>query len=553
MSQIFRGITERFNPQIHTEEKSLTVNMNKSFAVKEKTFDLFAIKNKFVSWLYATGRVNMGVAAGKVMRPSQSISDNAYRVQYQGSLFIPAYASGDITFGSYVTAGNMPAGVVYGTATNAAGVIHNVVGTIGVKHVPTSNIFGDKFNEGDVIALNDYKGSNLIVQGTPVKSDNGTHYKVNFKVNSKTGLFSAAYVADGMLLAEAGNRFGEGSMRGYQREKRTKWRINYSFISRASLTLTGSALAQKKVVWIENQSTGAKMWEWEAVMDLRERHAINVELGCRYSRTSMDASSHSWYEDYGTNNLTLDGFTADYGLVAPVIGDGWIAQLDDSFTITYDPNSAFPIGLLELFMIVLSQRSPIGTTGNTFVGLGDKLGHMVLDTAFKTALGWSAGNTTSITHNTNIVKNVRTGKDHTIGFAVTKYYYLDNTFVFIEDEMKNNPAFASQNGGIIGTGDIYVLNAAMVNGVSNIDLLARKDRDLRAKYINGLHSLDKSQNNSSVAASGFDGARYDLLTEVLPLIYSTESCGRILASTKYLGGAMSSLPVASEKATVWHF
>ena len=558
MSQIFRGITERFNPQIHTEDKSLTVNMNKSFAVKEKTFDLFAIKNKFVSFLYATGRVNMGVTGGKVMRPTSSISDNAYRVQYQGSLFIPAYAFGKCNMGAYYTADTDMSGLV-GDVTYAGGltlateVIHNVVGTLAVKHDPVNNMFGDKFNEGDVISLNSYKGSRFIVQGTPVKASTGDHYLVNFKVNSKTGLFDAAHLAADQLLPETGNRFGEGSERGYQRERRTQWRINYSFISRASLTLTGSALTQKKVVWIENQSTGAKMWEWEAVMDLRERHAINMELGARYARTSMDASSHSWYEDYGTNLLSLDGFTADYGVVAPVIGDGWISQLDDSFTVTYDPNSAFPIQLLELFMTVLAQRSPSGSTGNTFIGLGDKLAHIKIDEAFKTALGWSAGNSTAITHNTNIVYNVRTGKDHKIGFSVTKYSYLDNEFIFIEDELMNNPAFSPQNGGIIGTGDVYVLNATMVNGVSNIDLLARRDRDLRAKYINGLHSLDSKQNNSSIAASGFDGGRYDLLSEILPLIYSTESCGRILASATYDGGAMSALPIASEQATEWHF
>ena len=108
----------------------------------------------------------------------------------------------------------------------------------------------------------------------------------------------------------------------------------------------------------------------------------------------------------------------------------------------------------------------------------------------------------------------------------------------IEDELSNHPAFAPQNGGIIGTGTMYVLNASMVNGVSNIDLLARNDRELRAKYIDGMHSLDASRNNSSVAFSGFDGGRFDLLSEVLPIIYSTESCGIIKATAKFAGGAL---------------
>ena len=119
--------------------------------------------------------------------------------------------------------------------------------------------------------------------------------------------------------------------------------------------------------------------------------------------------------------------------------------------------------------------------------------------------------------------------------------------------MSNHPAFAPQNGGIIGTGTMYVLNASMVNGVSNIDLLSRSTRELRAKYIDGMHSLDPKRDNSPVAFSGFDGARFDLLSEVLPIIYSTESCGIIRASAKFTGGALSGEAVASEKSVVWHY
>ena len=296
MSQIFREQSEKFNPQIHTEEFSLTVNMNKHFEVKKKTFDLFANKNKFISWLYATGRVNMGVNNNKVMSARESISDNAYRVQYRGSLFTPSYSTGDVQFGDLKADGTaMAGGIVYGTGVAAAAdIIHNVIGTIAVTHDFANNIDGSKYNEGDVIALGAYTGARFIVMGKPFKNDAGDAYYVNFKVNSKTGLFKEADVAADELLSEAGNRFGEGSNRGYQRERRNLWKINYSFISRASLTITGSALNQQVAI-ISNPETGAKMWEFEAVLDLRERHQINLELGARHSRTSMDSSSHAWY------------------------------------------------------------------------------------------------------------------------------------------------------------------------------------------------------------------------------------------------------------------
>ena len=556
MAQIFREITERYNPQIHTEEKSLTVNMNKHFEVKKKTFDLFANKNKFISWLYATGRVNMGAMNGKVMSASSEISDNAYRVQYSGSLFIPAYSAGTIQIGTLYTTdtdmvGTLGAGVTYTGGIISTTVDYNVIGTIAVKHDPANNIFGDKFNEGDVIALG-YDGAQLIVMGTPEKASSADHYLVNFKVASDKALFTEASVAEDELLPEAGNRFGEGSMKGYQREKRTKWKINYSFISRASLTMTGSALNQK--VAIISSESGAKMWEFEAVLDLRERHAMNLELGARFARSTMDSSTHSWFEDYGTNKLTLAGFTSDYGIVAPVIGDGWIAQLDDSLTVGYDPNTGIPLSTLELFMTILAQRSPAGTTGNTFVLLGDKLGHINIDKAFKTAMGWSnetAG--PSMTGLTNIVYNVRSGAPVSVGFEVHEYSYLNNKVIFIEDELMNNPAFSPQNGGIIGTGTIYCLNATPVNGVSNIDLLARSTRALRAKYIDGMHSLDPKRDSVSYAASGFDGGRYDLLSEILPIVYSTESCGILKANTVFTGGALSASFPAGSKATAWHY
>jgi len=561
MGTLLRGITERFNPQIHTEVNSLTVNMAKDMAIKNKSFDLFATKNKFISWLYATGRVNMGAQAGKVMKATNSIHDNAFRIAYKGSLFIPAYAFGktyitDTWLGDADTYGKAGLDAIVGDVAYGGGLLegtvaHNHYVVMAVMHDPANNIFGDKYNESDVIALGNYEGANLIVIGTPVKEAGGTYFIVKLKVNAKAGLFLEAHVAASELLSEAGNRFGEGSEKGNQRERRTKWRINYSFVSRATLTITGSALNQKVAV-IYNDETKATMWELEAVMDLREKHAIDMEMGARHSRMSMDPSTHAWYENYGSALLTLDGFTSNMGIVAPVIGDGWLPQLEDSFTIGYDPNADLDIAKIELFITILAQRAPNGSTGNTFVILGDKLAHIKVDKALKLLIGFSSPGVTS-TNNTRMVFNERTGASNKVGFTIDKYTYLENDIIFIEDELSNHPAFAPQNGGIIGTGTMYVLNASLVNGVSNIDLLARNDRELRAKYIDGMHSLDASRNNSPVAFSGFDGGRFDLLSEVLPIIYSTESCGIIRATAKFAGGALSAEPVASEKATTWHY
>lgn len=557
MGQLLRGITVSHNPQIHTEEKSLTFNMAKHFAIKQKVFDLYGNKNKFVSWLYATGRVNMGAQAQKVMKVSESIHDNAYRIAYRGSLFVPAYSYGKVQFGSVLAAANMDGltGVVtYTNGMNSTTIGHNVVGTVGVKHDPNNNIFGDKYNEGDAIGTGpDYEGPELIVMGKPVLADTGTHYMVNFKVNGKATSFKESHYAADELFPEAGNRFGEGSERGYQRDRKYKWRINYSIITRATLTMTGSSIKQK-VAYIYNSETKAQMWEYEQVLDLHERHVINVELAARYAKSSMDPSSHKWFENYGTNKLTLDGFTSTYGIVAPVIGDGWIPQLDDCLTFGYDPNTSLPVQSLELMMTILAQRSPSGSTGNTFVMIGDKLGHMIVDRSFKEIIGFTSDKTKDMSFtNANTVFNVRTGESNKIGFTIDRYYYLENEYIFIEDELSNHPAFAPQNGGIVGTGTIFVINASLVNGVSNIDILSRSDRELRAKYIDGMHSLDSKDPNNTKASSGFDGARYDELSEILPIIYSTESCAKIKATSKFTGGALTGATGVGTSATNWHY
>lgn len=559
MSQIFWDKSERFDPQIHTEEKQLTVNMNKHFEVYKKSFDLFGHLNKFTSWMFATGRINQGVGAKRVMKANKSISDNAYRVKYNGALFLPTYAFGKCQIGTLYTATDDMTGltgaVAYTAGITSGTVAHNVIGSIAIKHDPDNNVHGQKFHEGDVIALGDYRGSRFIVMGTPRLASTSDHYIVDFKVSSPAALFAEAHLAAGELIPEAGNAFGEGSNKGYMRERRVKWKINYSWISRVTATMTGSAMSQQVAI-ISNKGTGAagaSMWEYEVLMDLHQRHTINLELAARYSRTSMDASSHEWFENYGTNLLTLTGFTADYGLVAPVIGDGWIAQLDDSLSIGYDVNAALDVELLEHFMTILAQRGPIGAEGNTFVILGDKLSHMKFDKAMKLLVGYTA-DSTAITHNTNLVFNASKGKEIEVGFSVSRYYYLKNKLVFIEDDLMNNPAFASQNGGIVGTGIMYFLNATLVNGVSNIDLIARKSRALRAKYIDGIHSLNANRDNSAYAASGFDGARYDLLSEYLPVIYSTESCGILYPTNKYDGGPLNGITAITDAdASSWHY
>lgn len=548
MSILMRGTVENFNPQIHTEANSLTSKMNKHFEVRKKSMDLFSRYTKFTSFMFASGRSNGGANTGKVVA-SKEISDNAFRIAYDGALLLPAYSTGGAQIGSWFDAGNSQpdmSAVVTVTYTNSltvATVKTDVAGSIAIEHDPDNEIYGDKFNPNDSIVLGQGLGILFIIQQTPRRSVDGSHYVLDGKFVGDASTFKAEYLAKGEVMTEGGNYFGEGSLRGWQRYNRNKWRINYSSIHRASMTMTGSAKKQK-VAWIVNPETQARMWEYNEVLNQDKLFHQANELALRYSRISMDATNHSWFENYGANKLTITGFKAESGLAAPILGDGWIPQIQENLTIDYDPNAGLNYLALESLMMILGQRSPVGSAGNHFVGIGDTIGHSVIDAAFKKLIGFgNPGSDSSSGVMTSNIVNITTGADNKIGFEITNYYYLGNKFTFIQDDIFNNPGLFNTNGGVTGTGNIYVLNCSSVDGVSNFELLARSGRQLKRKYENGMHSFNETMENSDLASSGFDGCSVHTLSELLPVLYDVRSCAIIKATTKYNGGALSALPI----------
>ena len=551
MSILMRGTKENFNPQIHTEANSLTFNMKKHFEVKRKSMDLFARYTKFTSFMYASGRYNGGAGTKVMAAAKDGLMDNAYRIAYDGALLLPAYSMGAAQIGSWFEAGNSApdmsavVGVQYTNGIIVTTVVTDVAGSIAVKHDPENEIYGDKFNPNDSIVLNQGLGSLFLIQQHPRRSSDGSHYVLDGKFVGTANLFKEEFLDEGEVLTEGGNYFGEGSLRGWQRYTRSKWRINYSSIHRSSMTMTGSAQKQK-VCMITNPENGAKMWEYDAVLNNDKIFHMQNELALRYSRISMDATDHSWFENYGKNNLTISGFKAESGLTAPMLGDGWIPQIQDNFTFDYNPNTGLSHLALESLMLILGQRSPVGSSGNTFVGVGDAIGHMVVDNAFKKLIGFgnNAASTASGTI-TDSILNVKTGQDNSIGFKITSYWYLDNEFIFIQDELFNNPGLFNTSGGVTGSGNIYVLNSSTVDGVSNFELFSRQGRNLIRKNENGMTSFDSNQENSNVASSGFDGCSIHTLSELLPILYDVRSCAILRASAKYTGGALAAEPIAS--------
>lgn len=554
MGVLLRGAQERFNPQIHTEANSLTTLMKKDFRVARKTFDLFKKYNKFQSWMYYSGRVNQGIQKGKMKPATTDINDNAYRISYEGMDILPAYSFGAAQFGTAFDAANPSPDMTGNGVTFTGGVLVTTVATntlcsISVKHEPGNGIYGDKFNPNDKITLDNGLGITIIFINKGRLASTGDHYVYDGKTVGPAALYANAHVAADNVFTEAGSAFGEGSLKGYQRSNHNQWKINYSFITRYTLTMTGSAKKQQIAYIYNEDSSNNKMWEFAEVLRGERIFRMMNELALRNSRISMDPSTHAWFENYGTNNLTVSGFSAESGIEAPVIGNGWIPEIEDNATFDYNPNNGLAHTLIEAITNILATRSPEGNSGNTFLAVTDRIGRTAFDAGMKKLIQFDIGSAT--TGASNIVYNVTTGEKMTLGFEVTEYYYLGNKFVLIEDELFNHPGLYGTNGGLVGTGNIYILNTTPVDGVPNFEILARSGRNYIKKNVDGMHSFDPQADASNQAASGFDGCQCHMLSELMAVLYDTRSCGILKASAVWAGGDLSANAIASEKANIF--
>lgn len=559
---LFQGSRETYNPQIHTEELSLTSQMNKDFAVHNKVLSRFERYTKFTSFLFHTGRVDGGLRSADklIKRADKEVHDNAYRVKFKSLNIKPALSMGAVVIGAWHDESNptpdMSAvvGVTYSGAYNATNVTTNAKASVAIKHDPANETYGDKFNPQDSFSLDAGLGTTFYIQRVR-KSSTGTHFVLDCIVIGEAKDFSEEELAEDQVFMESGNYQGEGSMRGYQRYDQSYWKIFYSFISRYTLTFTGSSLDQREVVWSSpsNQSSAMKgrngdgKWQFKQEALADEMFGIMLELACRFAPNTMDPSSHAFYENYGKNLLSSSNLNPEVGITAPKMSSGWARQIKDTIDLSYDVNATpstggFSAYMLEAVMDVLSSNSPKGQSGNTFVCLGDNLAYTHFDREMKRLLGWDIANGGALGggHNTNIVMDVNSGQGVKLGFNVTSYVYKQNEIIFILDELMSHPGLVQKNGGLVGRGDMYILNVSTFDGVSNFELFTRGEgRFFKKKYVNGMHSLSAEGNASPFASSGFDGAQLHYISELFPVCYVEDTCAVIRGKGKYNGGGLA--------------
>lgn len=552
---LFRGTSEHYNPQVHTEELSLTTQMDKDMAVHNSVISRFERYNKFTSFLFHTGRVDGGTRAGWIKRPSadKEVHDNAYRVQYRSLEIKPAYSMNSALFGGWHEENNPSpdmtgvVGVTYTGTANANNIVTDVLFSIAIKHDPTNDIYGGKMNPQDSFVLNAGLGTVLWIIRKR-EASTGDHFVYDGKVIGQATDFDAGALAEDNVLMEGGNYVGEGSTRGYQRYGQSYWEIFYAFQSRYTLTFTGNSMRQRKIIWTSNQNSASATktngyWQYEEEWRADQYFAIFLEMACRFSATSMDASTHSWFENFGKNLLTSSNMNPEAGLTPPRTPDGWVRQIKDTIDMSYDVNTGLSPYLVEAIMNVLSNNSPAGAENNEFIILGDAVAYDNWDRCMKLLSGWNVANGGAVAtngHNTRIVKDITGGADVELGFNVKTYHYKYNTIRFIQDELFSHPGLNNRNGGLVGNGNMYILNVTPFEGVSNFELFSGGNgRFFRKKYVDGLHSLDPSANNSTKAASGFDGAMCHYLAELFPVCYVKDTCAVLRGDGAYAGGGLA--------------
>lgn len=553
---LFRSAPETYNPQMHTEELSLTSQMDKHFAVHNTVLSRYERYCKFTSFLFHTGRINGGVRAGWIKNASadRQVKDNAYRVQKRSLNIKPAYSFGAALFGGWFDEANQApdmtavSGVTYTGGASSSNIVTNMLGSVAISHDPANNVFGDKFNPGDEIVLGGGLGINLWIQRVR-KASTGDHFVADFKCIVKNSThFKEAHLAENEVFMEGGNKFGEGSMRGYQRNHTTYWDIYYSFISRYSLSFTGNSLDQMRVVWTDKtvdgtNAPGSRLWQYEEEWFADEMFGIMIELACRFSTSSMDPSTHQWFENSGQNMLTIQNMAPELGILPPRTADGWVRQIQDTIDLEYNPNDGLSPYLVEGISNILTSNSPAGSSGNTIVVIGDGVAYDAWDKGMKRLLAWgvAGGAAISAIHNTNIAIDLTTNRKVSLGFEVEAYHHKGNTFVFMQDELFSHPGLNNRNGGLVGTGNMYFINVTqLTDGVSNFELFTRGNgRFYLKKYVDGLHSLRNKSSESTFAASGFDGAFCHYLTELFPVVYYGDTCCVLRANAKYAGGALA--------------
>ena len=394
-------------------------------------------------------------------------------------------------------------------------------GNVATRTLPLTNNF---------LALNDvivdslgFVGQVTGVAGTVVANrptatavtDGGTGYTYTVKMQDGCAAMAAA-----SYFGKIGSAFGEGS-EGSAVSEYTSYpdtHKNWLTINRSKLSITGSALTD--VTWIENN--GSKLWYFTAEKLFTDEFMYQLELQRWFGRASV------------TDATTADGFPGEAGTVAAgnLMGDGILAQIEDTVSSSYDPHAGLTEDQLARFIAELSRnaKSPEGNEWVVFTGTEGRY-------QFHKAMKDISVGATNATGGT--MQSMKTGSDVSLGVNFVSYYVLGNKMTVaycpVFDDANVHGAAADYDGSaqdaaaLPGTmsGKMVFLDFSSVDGVPNIQLVAKGtdgyNRNYIKKYIPGM--VNPYDQKSMLAANGDDSFTCQIMSESAVIVRNPLACG----------------------------
>jgi len=365
-------------------------------------------------------------------------------------------------------------------------------------------------NENDIVRLASGLQVHVetIVDGTNVKTVTGK------ALNVVTATASAASV-----IGVIGNAFGEGSLgaevgEGYAYPETRK---NWLTTSRKKLVIDARDLTD--ITWVEHN--GHRLWFFTKEQQTEAQFMYDLEVMRWFGRSSV--------ADYTATTAGGDSSAAGN---MPIIGDGLLAQIEDSNTLTYAATSDLTEEIITEYIgqLSLNAASP---TGNEYVVFTGTQGRVQFHRAMKDLL-FSSGT------NASTVMVDKYGQDVQVGANFSTYQALGNKITLVHCPVFDDPNLAAtaavDNGSVLSgagfktvtlSGMFVFLDMSVQQGVANIELIAKgaegTNRNWVKKYVPGM--INPYDSASMLSASGDDKFECHWLTQSGIIVRNPLSCG----------------------------
>lgn len=391
-------------------------------------------------------------------------------------------------------------------------VINAVVGTPGADGTFQLSLRDNYIVPGMVVTFHNPQ-MQARVMGLP--SGSGTNYIYTFQSVDRTVFVAATHINGqvGEKTCFGGfTAYGERSLRGYGRSHYPDQFINHLTIQRKTIALSGDALTD--VLWYS--FNGTKGWKY-----MKERQS-NLQF-------MMEDEHHKWFSR-STMRDANGVLLAQSNLIDPetgeqiIIGDGIIEQIRggnemdgsglDGFATLDDFRDM--MGQLEKKSNAVYNKRWYVVTGTDGYGNAQE----VLRDYWILNLGGVSN------HNGG---NSGVGGDEiSVGSDFNTLNINGNQLVFCKHTLFDDEERWGQRGNdgkLIQSGMYVILDAGMVDGTSNMEILAKGafgiNRSMVTKYINGLTGAEGD------TVSSVDALEYNMLKQNGIFIYNTQSCGII--------------------------